>query len=84
MSSLVLFCSNRTEHKSLLITEFLAQNKSNWLDSLGKSYDWIELYNNGKKNLDLSEFYISDNAKKPNVRSHFTGRGISSTMRVAV
>ncbi len=65
MSALALFCSNRTEDKSLLITEFLALNKSNLVDSLGKSHDWIEIYNNGKKELDLSEFYVSDNANKP-------------------
>ena len=65
MSALALFCSNRTEVKSLQITEFLALNKSNLVDSLGKSHDWIEIYNNGKKELDLSEFYVSDNANKP-------------------
>ncbi|MEZ7939801.1 MAG: CotH kinase family protein [Flavobacteriales bacterium] len=65
VSALALFCSNRTEVKSLQITEFLALNKSNLVDSLGKSHDWIEIYNNGKKELDLSEFYVSDNANKP-------------------
>tara|TARA_B100000795_G_scaffold65427_1_gene44463 strand:- start:15891 stop:16094 length:204 start_codon:yes stop_codon:yes gene_type:complete len=42
LPSLVLFCSYRTEDNSLYVAEFLAQNKSNGLDCLRKSYDWIE------------------------------------------
>ena len=64
LSALALFCSNGTEDKSLQVTEFLAQNNSNMLDSLGNSYDWIELYNGGKNEIDLSNFYISNNSNK--------------------
>ncbi len=68
VSSLVLFCSNKPEKKSLLITEFLALNTSNLVDSSGVSHDWIELHNTGNKELDLSDFYISDNDE--NLQKH--------------
>lgn len=49
----------------LFINEVCTQNKSSFKDSLGRASDWIELYNGGSKDIDLSGFGISDSADSP-------------------
>ena len=49
----------------LCINEVCTQNKECFADSLGRASDWIELYNGGSKDIDLSGFGLSDNEDKP-------------------
>ena len=49
----------------LYINEVCTQNKNCFTDSLGRASDWIELYNGGNADIDLSGFGLSDNADKP-------------------
>ncbi|MEL7534472.1 MAG: CotH kinase family protein, partial [Bacteroidota bacterium] len=44
----------------LVINEFLASNDAAIADQDGEYDDWIELYNNGSTNLDLSGYALSD------------------------
>ena len=46
----------------IVINEVMA---SNGVYTNGEAYDWVELYNNGKKTVDLSGCYLSDSQKKP-------------------
>lgn len=49
----------------LCINEVCTQNKSSFTDSLGRASDWIELYNAGSSDIDLSGFGLSDSADAP-------------------
>ena len=46
----------------VVINEVMA---SNGFYENGEAYDWIELYNDGKKTVDLSGWYLSDSKKNP-------------------
>ena len=46
----------------VVINEVMA---SNGFYENGEAYDWIELYNNGSKTVDLSGWYLSDSKKEP-------------------
>lgn len=48
----------------LVINEFMADNKS-IPDQDGDYDDWIELYNNGSEELNLTGYYLSDDAADP-------------------
>jgi len=48
----------------LRITEFLASNDNTLLDADGDSSDWIELYNSGVDQVDLSGLYGSSQKKR--------------------
>jgi hypothetical protein len=49
----------------LCINEVCTQNKAGFSDSLGRASDWIELYNGGNADMDLSGFGLSDSADTP-------------------
>jgi hypothetical protein len=64
--------------ESLVINEFISRNKNsfdnkapNFLDEEGKYSDWIELRNNGELDVNLSDYYLSDDADS---LYHFTLR----------
>ena len=46
----------------LVINELLASNDETVADQDGEYDDWIELYNNGSNSIDLSGYYLSDDA----------------------
>ena len=46
-------------HK-LVINEIMTSNKGVYIDPTGNSYDWIELYNGSSKNIDLTNYGLSD------------------------
>jgi len=46
----------------LVINEFLASNESIAADQDGEFDDWVELYNRSDSTIDLSGFYLSDDA----------------------
>ncbi len=49
----------------VVINEYSAANYNQFLDNFGGTEDWIELYNTGDKTVDVSGYYLSDNATKP-------------------
>jgi uncharacterized protein YfcZ (UPF0381/DUF406 family) len=52
----------KTETSPVVINEFMASNDSTFADQDGDFDDWIELYNNSTASIDLSGFYLSDDA----------------------
>jgi len=54
-----------TNVKQLVINEFMASNETTLADEYGEYDDWLELYNLGSTNLDLSDYYLSDDASVP-------------------
>ena len=49
----------------LCINEVCTQNKSCFTDNLGRASDWIELFNGGSSDIDLTGFGLSDSADTP-------------------
>lgn len=49
----------------VVINEFLAKNEEAETNEYGTHEDWIELYNNTDRAIDLYGLYLSDNFKKP-------------------
>ena len=47
------------------ISEFMASNDSIMLGKPKGSYDWIELHNSSEKEVNLAEFFISNDIKNP-------------------
>lgn len=62
---LLILCSFIAANAQVIINEFSASNLNSFLDSYGKTEDWIELYNNSDNAVDLSGWYLSDKASKP-------------------
>ena len=58
----LLLCLLAAAHAEVRINEVMAQNGT-YLN--GHAYDWIELYNDGKKAVDLSGWHLSDREKNP-------------------
>jgi len=50
---------------SIVINEFLANNKRCHTDEYGEFDDWIELFNTGTEAVDVGGMYLSDNFKQP-------------------
>ena len=65
MYSGVPFSMAEQAQGGLCINEVCTQNKSCFTDSLGRASDWIELYNGGNSDIDLSGFGLSENEEKP-------------------
>ena len=57
-----LFLMCACARADILINEVMAQNGT-YTD--GHAYDWVELYNSGKKTVDLSGWCLSDSKKNP-------------------
>ncbi len=47
---------------NLVINELMASNDMTAMDEVGEYEDWIELYNKGTVDLDISGYYLSDKA----------------------
>ncbi len=45
----------------VVINEFMADNEASVADGAGEYDDWIELYNKGTEQVDLTGYYLSDN-----------------------
>lgn len=80
-----IFSPQRAEHEyhelavtgDIVINEFMASNSSTQADQDGKYDDWIELYNNTPTSIDLSGFYLSDDAGDPLKWSFPSGTSIA-------
>jgi len=64
--ALVLPLASSTTSADLVLSEFLAVNSSGLLDGDGDPSDWIEVWNDGPLALDLSGWFLSDDAAEPN------------------
>lgn len=54
--------SKLAENPNLVINELMASNDLTAMDEAGEYEDWIELYNKGTVDLDISGYYLSDKA----------------------
>ena len=54
-----------TLNGQIYINELMSSNSSTITDGLGNSSDWIELYNTGDYELDLSGYALSDKIDNP-------------------
>ncbi len=57
--------SGEEEKMTVVISEVMSANDCTALDESGRICDWIELWNNGKQDVDLSGAYISDDPEDP-------------------
>ncbi|HUM46381.1 MAG TPA: lamin tail domain-containing protein, partial [Chitinophagales bacterium] len=68
-SRLLLFSLLVTIHAAafsqLVINEGSNRNYSQYLSASGEYEDWIEIYNAGTSAVELSDYYLSDNAGQP-------------------
>ena len=53
---------NTRSTSDVAINEFMASNDATATDPAGEYEDWIELYNNGTEAIDLSGFFLTDDA----------------------
>jgi len=53
------------DNSGVVINEIMAKNETYITDQEGKYEDWIELYNNSAEPVDISGYYLSDKADKP-------------------
>lgn len=70
LSTLGFECSNvlsSLSFQDVSINEFMASNDedSGITDNAGESEDWIELFNNTNTQIDLSNYYLTDEIDKP-------------------
>ena len=68
-------------HADVLINEIMASNGT-YVN--GHAYDWIELYNPGKRSVDLSGWYLSDNAGQPTKWQFPSGTKIAGNSYIIV
>ncbi|MBO6517220.1 MAG: CotH kinase family protein, partial [Bacteroidia bacterium] len=52
-------------NRGLVINELMAVNSSTILDESGDSDDWVELFNNTRNDIELTGYYLSDDAGNP-------------------
>ncbi len=74
-----LFICSFSINGQIFINEFLASNDSGITDETGDFEDWIEIYNAGSSDLNLTNYYISDDPLEPLLWQIPTGRDPSLT-----
>ena len=62
----LIFIINICNGQTIMINEVMASNSSIIADEDGDYSDWLELYNESKQNINLSDYYITDNKYEPN------------------
>ncbi len=63
--SLLGLCLIAPAFSQIVINEYSASNWKEWTDDYLKHEDWLELYNNGPSDVDISGFYLSDDKNVP-------------------
>ena len=58
--NVVALSNEDIEYHSLVINEIMSSNTGVYVDSNGNNYDWIEIYNGTSKDIDLSNYGLSD------------------------
>ena len=69
----LLFLSSALFAQAPIINEVCAEN-NRFVDDLGETSDWIEIYNPGAENIDLAGFYLSDDSD--NLTKHQISGGL--------
>ncbi len=67
-SLLFIFCSMAMLPSSgaqIMINEYSASNLNGFLDSFGRTEDWIEIYNAGSSTVNIGGYHLSDKESKP-------------------
>ena len=62
----LIFIINICNGQTIMINEVMESNSSIIADEDGDYSDWLELYNESKQNINLSDYYITDNKYEPN------------------
>ncbi len=62
----------------IVINELLASNGTTQADQDGEFDDWIELYNNTNASINLSNYYLTDDATNPNQWAFPSGTAITA------
>ena len=57
--------SRQVASPDLVISEFMADNKTGLKDAAGEYSDWIEIHNAGSGAADLSQYYLTDDPNNP-------------------
>ncbi|MEM9549138.1 MAG: CotH kinase family protein [Bacteroidota bacterium] len=66
LSTLLLLCGiGIWAYGQVHINEYSAANLQNFLDNYNRTEDWIELYNDGDVDVNLSGYHLSDKSSKP-------------------
>jgi spore coat protein CotH len=65
-------------NKDLVINEIVASNQTGVKDEAGDRDDWIELYNNSDKAIDMTGYYLTDDLAKPKKWALPTGTQIAA------
>ena len=52
-------------NSQVVINEIMSSNSTTFYDSYGDTPDWVELYNNGNADVNLSGYGLSDNMEEP-------------------
>ena len=60
-----LVCCYNTANAQLYINELMASNSTTIADESGDFDDWIEIYNAGSSDVNLADYYISDDPTAP-------------------
>jgi hypothetical protein len=60
---LFLLALSHAYSQSVTITEFLAKNRSTLADETGRFSDWIELHNSSTESVDLTGWFLTDDAE---------------------
>jgi hypothetical protein len=83
MQSFRLFClflaaffAPSVSRAQVLINEYSCANLTAYYDSFNKSEDWIELYNAGNATVNVSGYFLSDDADEPTKWSFPVGTAI--------
>ena len=63
--ALLFFGTSFWVYGQVHINEYSAANLENFLDNYDKTEDWIELYNEGDVDVDISGYHLSDKSSKP-------------------
>ena len=63
--SLILLVVQQTIFAQVVINEYSCSNVSTLTDNFNNYEDWVELFNNGNNAINLSGYYLSDNATNP-------------------
>src|SRR5439155_18892672 len=64
-------------HAQVIISEFMADNKTTLADEDGQFPDWIELYNTGANTVNLNEWSLTDDPSRQ-VRWSFPATNLSA------
>ncbi len=76
----VFFLFSQSASAQLFINEWMASNDNTIADNFGEFDDWIEIYNAGVSDVDLANYYITDDPLEPTKWQIPTGNSAVTTV----